>query len=72
MQQIVFKREFFVIFDAFKTENEQYLEEKIQPIKKIVIQKIQKKSLKIDKLSSHYASNFPFYSMQSKAKMCNI
>ena len=47
MQQIVFKREFFVIFDAFKTENEQYLEEKIQPIKKIVIKKSRKKSLKI-------------------------
>ena len=43
MQQIVFKREFFVIFDAFKIENVQYLEEKMQPIKKIVIEKILKK-----------------------------
>ena len=48
MQQIVFKREFSVLFDAVKTENMQYLEEKIQPIKKIIIKTIQKKkSLKI-------------------------
>ena len=43
MQQIAFKREFFVLFAAVKTENVQYLKEKIQPIKKIVIEKIQKK-----------------------------
>ena len=48
MQQIVFKRKCSVLFDAVKTKNEQYLEEKIQSIKKIVIKKIQKKkSLKI-------------------------
>ena len=48
MQQNVFKREFFFLFDAVKTETVQYLEEKIQPIKKIVNKKIQKKkSLKI-------------------------
>ena len=34
MQQIVFKREFSVLFDAVKTKNVQYLEEKIQLIKK--------------------------------------
>ena len=43
MQQIVFKREFSILFDTVKTENVQYLEEKIQPIKKIAIEKIQKK-----------------------------
>ena len=49
MQQIVFIREFSVLFYAvLKTEKAQYLEEKIQPIKKIAIEKIQKKkSLKI-------------------------
>ena len=48
MQQIVFKREFSFLFDEVKTENVQYSKEKIQPIKKIVIEKIQKKrSLKI-------------------------
>ena len=40
MQQIVFKR------DAVKTVNVQCLEEKVQPIKKIVIEKIQKIALK--------------------------
>ena len=49
MEQIIFKREFFILFDAVKTENVQYLEEKIQAIKKIVIEKIQKKkSLKFE------------------------
>ena len=43
MQRIVFKREFSVAFDAIKTENVHYLEEKIQPIKKIVIKKGRKK-----------------------------
>ena len=47
MQLIVFKREFFVLFDTIKTENVQHLEKKIKPIKKIVIKKIQKKLLKI-------------------------
>ena len=37
MQQIVLKREFFVLFSAVKTENVQYLEEKVEPIEKIVI-----------------------------------
>ena len=40
MQQIVFKKEFFVLLDSVKTGNMQYLEETIQPIKKIVIEKI--------------------------------
>ena len=44
MKQIVFKREFFILFDAVKIEKGQYLEEKIQPIKKTVIEKILKKS----------------------------
>ena len=44
MQQIVFKREYSNLFDAVKTENMRYLEEKIyQPIKKIIIEKIPKK-----------------------------
>ena len=43
MQQIVLKREFSVLFDAVKTENVQYSEEKIQSIKKNVTEKIQKK-----------------------------
>ena len=47
MQQIVFKRKFSVLFDAVKTENVQHLEEKIQPFKNIVIEKIQKKLLQI-------------------------
>ena len=42
MQQIVFKREFSILFNAVKTENMEYLEEKIQLIKKII-----KKFLKI-------------------------
>ena len=42
MQQIIFKREFSVVV---KAENVQYLEEKIQHIKKIVIKKIQKKKI---------------------------
>ena len=41
MQQIVFKRDFSVLFNAIKTENVQYLEEKIlQSIKKFVIENI--------------------------------
>ena len=44
MQQIVIKREFSILLDAVKTENVQYLEEKILPIKKIVIEKILKKN----------------------------
>ena len=49
MQQIVFKREFFVLFDAVKTETVQYLEEKVQPNKNIVIKKsIRKNRLKFD------------------------
>ena len=48
MQQIVIKKEFSILVDAIKTKNVQYLEEKIQPIKKTVIEKIQKgKSLRI-------------------------
>ena len=47
MRKIVFKREFSVLFDSVKTENEQYLEEKIQPVKNIVTKEIQKKSPKI-------------------------
>ena len=43
MQKIVFKREFSALFDSVKTENAQYFEEKIQPIKKFDIEKIQKK-----------------------------
>ena len=39
MQQIVFKREFSILFDAVKTETVQNLEEKIQLFKKIVIKK---------------------------------
>ena len=37
MQQFVFKREIFILFDAIKVEIMQFLEEKVQPIKKIVI-----------------------------------
>ena len=54
MQQIVLKRKFFGLFDAVKIENVQYLEEKVQPIKKIVIKIIQKKN----------RSKFEFYEMQ--------
>ena len=43
MQQIVYKIEFSILFDAIKTENVQYLEEKLQSIKKLVIEKIRKK-----------------------------
>ena len=43
MEQIVLKREFSVLFDAIKIKNVQHLEEMIQPIKKIVIEKIQQK-----------------------------
>ena len=42
MQQSVFKKEFSIVFYAVKTEIMQYLKEKIKPIKKIVIEKIQK------------------------------
>ena len=35
MQPIVFKKEFSSLFDAVRTENLKYLEEKKQPIKKI-------------------------------------
>ena len=45
MQQIVFKRNFSVLFDSIKTENVQYVEEKIQAIKKIVIKKNPEKKL---------------------------
>ena len=45
MQQTVLKRELSVLFDAVKTENVQYLEEKIQHIKNIVIEKIQIKQM---------------------------
>ena len=47
MQQIVFKRKISFLFDSVKTENVQYLEEKIQPIKNIITEKVQKKSFKI-------------------------
>ena len=48
MHQIVFKREFSVLFDAVKTENVQSLDEKIWPIKKDCYwKKSRKKSLKI-------------------------
>ena len=40
MKQIVFKSKFSISFDAVKTENVQYLEEKTQPIEKIVIEEI--------------------------------
>ena len=43
MQQNVFKTEFPVLFDTVKTENVQYLEEKMLPIEKIAIENIQKK-----------------------------
>ena len=50
MQQLAFKREFSVLFNAVKTENVPYLEEKIQPIEKIIIEKNleKKKSLKFE------------------------
>ena len=43
MQQIVLKRKNFFLIDSAKTENVQYLEKKIQPVIKIVIEKTQKK-----------------------------
>ena len=43
MQQILFKSEFSVLFDAAKTKNVQYLEEKVQPLKRLLSKKIQKK-----------------------------
>ena len=39
MQQIGFRGEFSVLFDAVKIKTMQYLEEKIEPIKKIFIEK---------------------------------
>ena len=39
MIQTVFKRKFSVLLDAVKTKNVQHLEEKMQPIKSIVIEK---------------------------------
>ena len=45
MQQILFKRKFSILFDVVKTENVQYLEEKMQPIKKIVIKDPEKKKV---------------------------
>ena len=48
MQQIVFKKEFSVLFDAVKIKNVQYFEAKRQPVKQVVIKKKKKKnSLKI-------------------------
>ena len=44
MQKIVFKREFSALFDSVKTENAQYFEEKIQPIKKFIIKKNSEKN----------------------------
>ena len=46
MEQIVFKWEFSVLFDAAKTESEQYLEEKINLLN-ILSKKIQEKTPKI-------------------------
>ena len=43
MQQILFKTKFSALLNAVKTETVQQLEEKIRPIKNIVIEKIQKK-----------------------------
>ena len=45
MQQTLFKRKFSVLLNAVKTENVQHLQAKIQPIKNIVIKKIQKKKI---------------------------
>ena len=39
MQQFVLKRKLSVLFDAVKSKNVHYLEEKIQPIEKIVTKK---------------------------------
>ena len=43
MQQIVFQRKFSGLLDAVKTEILKHLEEMIQPIKNIVIEKSQEK-----------------------------
>ena len=43
MQRIVFKREYSILFDAVKTKNVQYLEEKIQSVKEDCYQTIQEK-----------------------------
>ena len=43
MQQIVFQRKFSGLLNAVKTEILKHLEEMMQPIKNIVIEKIQKK-----------------------------
>ena len=40
MQQMLFKRDCFVLFDEVKTQTVQYLEEKMQPIKKIIMETI--------------------------------
>ena len=45
MQQIVFKRKLSVLFDSVQTENVQYLDEKIQPIRKIVLKKKSRKNI---------------------------
>ena len=47
MQQIVIKKEFSILVDAIKTKNVQYLEEKIQPLKRLLSKISRKKSLKI-------------------------
>ena len=69
MQQIVFKRKFSVLLDTVKTENVQHLEEKIQPIKNIIIRKIQKKikinSLKINELSQSSQAGVYFFQLNS-------
>ena len=44
MQQIIFKRKIFRSIDVVKTGNAQCLEEKKQPIQKIIIEKIQEKN----------------------------
>ena len=44
MPQDAFKREFFALFNAVKTENVHDLKEKVLTIKKILIKKIQKKN----------------------------
>ena len=45
MQQIVFKKEFSILLNAVKTENLQYLEEKMQSIKNIVRKKKSRKKI---------------------------
>ena len=59
MQQNVFKRKLSVLFDTVNTKIVQYLEEKIQPIKQIVIENIQKKN----------RLKFEFYEIQIKTAM---